>query len=491
MKALLSVSNKTGIEDFAKSLVKEGYELYSTGGTYKTLVDANIEVKSVSDLTNFSEIMDGRVKTLHPAVHGGILADRDNPKHLEELKENNIETIDLVVVNLYPFKETVRKANVTEDEAIENIDIGGPTMLRAAAKNFKHVTTVVDPFDYDEVIERIQNNNLDEAYRKSLMIKVFRHTNDYDQAIVNHFSQNEDILRYGENPHQTARSVKTSDDTNTLLNAEILHGKALSYNNLRDADSALSLVRKFDDPAAVAVKHMNPCGVGTGENLAEAFQNAFDADSQSIFGGIVALNKAVDKDTAEKLSHVFLEVIIAPNYTEEALEILTVKKNIRLLKMDFTDEVQSEEMVSVSGGYLVQSKDLGKLDMSQLEFVTEKQPSDAELKALALAWEVSKHVKSNAIVLANSKQTTGIGAGQMNRVGALKIAAERSIDSDEEVVLASDGFFPMPDTVELAYEHGIKAIIQPGGSKRDQESIDFCNDHGMAMVFTGMRHFKH
>lgn len=491
MKALLSVSNKTGIEDFAKSLVKEGYELYSTGGTYQTLVDANISVKSVSDLTNFSEIMDGRVKTLHPAVHGGILANRDNPRHLEELKENNIETIDLVVVNLYPFKETVRKANVTEDEAIENIDIGGPTMLRAAAKNFKHVTTVVDPFDYDEVIERIQSNNLNEAYRKSLMIKVFRHTNDYDQAIVNHFSQNEEILRYGENPHQTARSVKTSDDTNTLLNAEILHGKALSYNNLRDADSALSLVRKFDAPAAVAVKHMNPCGVGTGENLADAFQNTFDADSQSIFGGIVALNKTVDQETAEKLSKIFLEVIIAPNYTDEALEILTVKKNIRLLKMDFTDEVQSEEMVSVSGGYLVQSKDLGKLDMSQLEFVTEKQPSNAELKALTLAWEVSKHVKSNAIVLANSKQTTGIGAGQMNRVGALKIAAERSIDSDEEVVLASDGFFPMPDTVELAYEHGIKAIIQPGGSKRDQESIDFCNEHGMAMVFTGMRHFKH
>ncbi|CAD2075455.1 bifunctional phosphoribosylaminoimidazolecarboxamide formyltransferase/IMP cyclohydrolase [Jeotgalicoccus meleagridis] len=491
MKALLSVSNKTGIESFAAALVEEGYELYSTGGTYKALVDANITVKSVSELTNFSEIMDGRVKTLHPAIHGGILADRDNPKHLEELKKNNIETIDLVVVNLYPFKETVRKANVTESEAIENIDIGGPTMLRAAAKNFKHVTTVVDPFDYDEVITRIKSNTLDEKFRKSLMIKVFRHTNDYDQAIVNHFSQSEEILRYGENPHQTARSVKTSDDKNTLLNAEILHGKALSYNNLRDADSALALARKFDAPVAVAVKHMNPCGVGTGDSLSEAFQNAYEADSQSIFGGIVALNKTVDQETAEKLSKIFLEVIIAPNYTEEALEILTIKKNIRLLKMDFSDEAKSEEMVSVSGGYLVQSKDLGKLDMNHLEFVTDKKPSDDELKALALTWEVAKHVKSNAIVLGNSKHTTGIGAGQMNRVGALKIAAERSSKTKGEVVLASDGFFPMPDTVQLAHDNGIKAIIQPGGSKRDQESIDFCNEHGMAMVFTGMRHFKH
>lgn len=491
MKALLSVSNKTGIEKFAEGLIEYGYELYSTGGTLKVLQEAGIVVNQVSDLTNFNEIMDGRVKTLHPAVHGGILADRDNEAHMKDLRDNDIETIDLVAVNLYPFKETVRKADVTESDAVENIDIGGPTMLRAAAKNYKHVTTVVDPLDYDQVLEHIKDNTLDEDFRKQLMIKVFRHTNDYDQAIVNFFAQSEKTLRYGENPHQSAKYVKTSDDKNTILNADVLHGKALSYNNLRDADSAFQLAKKFDLPAAVAVKHMNPCGVGTGDTLSSAFQNAFDADNQSIFGGIVALNKTVDEETAEKLSEVFLEVIIAPHFSEEALNILTVKKNIRLLQVDFTEEAVQDEFVSVSGGYLVQSRDTGKLDKDSLEYVTEKKPNDEQLKALVLAWEVSKHVKSNAIVLANSKQTTGIGAGQMNRVGALKIAAERAIELGENVVLASDGFFPMPDTVENAHQYGIKAIIQPGGSKRDNESIDFCNAHGIAMVFTGMRHFKH
>lgn len=491
MKALLSVSNKTGIEKFAEGLIEHGYELYSTGGTFKALQEADIAVNQVSDLTDFNEIMDGRVKTLHPAVHGGILADRDNEEHMKDLRDNNIETIDLVAVNLYPFKETVRKADVTESDAVENIDIGGPTMLRAAAKNYKHVTTVVDPFDYDEVLERLKENALDEGFRKQLMIKVFRHTNDYDQAIVNFFAQSEKSLRYGENPHQSAKYVKTSDDKNTILNADVLHGKELSYNNIRDADSAFQLAKKFDLPAAVAVKHMNPCGVGTGDTLSDAFQNAFDADNQSIFGGIVALNKSVDAATAEKLSKVFLEVIIAPHFSEEALNILTVKKNIRLLQVDFTEEAVQDEFVSVSGGYLVQSRDTGKLDKDSLEYVTEKKPDDEQLKALVLAWEVSKHVKSNAIVLANSKQTTGIGAGQMNRVGALKIAAERAIELGENVVLASDGFFPMPDTVENAHQYGIKAIIQPGGSKRDNESIDFCNEHGIAMVFTGMRHFKH
>lgn len=491
MKALLSVSNKTGIEKFAEGLLEQGFELYSTGGTFKALKDADIAVKQVSDLTHFNEIMDGRVKTLHPAVHGGILADRDNAAHMKDLSDNNIETIDLVAVNLYPFKETVRKADVRESDAVENIDIGGPTMLRAAAKNYKHVTTVVDPFDYDEVLNRLKDKTLDEQFRKQLMIKVFRHTNDYDQAIVNFFAQSEKTLRYGENPHQSAKYVKTTDDKNTILNADVLHGKELSYNNLRDADSAFALAKKFDLPAAVAVKHMNPCGVGTGETIAEAFQNAFDADNQSIFGGIVALNKTVDEDTAEKLSKVFLEVIIAPHFSEEALNILTKKKNIRLLQVDFTEDQSSDEFVSVSGGYLVQSTDSGRLDKESLEYVTDNQPDEEQLKALALAWEVSKHVKSNAIVLANSKQTVGIGAGQMNRVGALKIAAERAIELGDNVVMASDGFFPMPDTVEFAHAQGITAIIQPGGSKRDSESIDFCNENGIAMVFTGMRHFKH
>lgn len=490
-KALISVSDKSGLEAFVRGLVRNDYEIYSTGGTKKAIESFGVAVRGVNALTDFEEIMDGRVKTLHPAVHGGILADRDNPEHMEELKKNGIETIDLVAVNLYPFKETVRREGVTENEAVENIDIGGPTMLRAAAKNFRHVTTVVDPEDYGEVIQKIEEDTLDITYRRGLMIKVFSHTNDYDQAIVNHFSQAEEALRYGENPHQTARLVRTSAKHNTILNADVLHGKALSYNNLRDADAAFALAKKFDMPAAVAVKHMNPCGVGTGETVAEAFKNAHEADSQSIFGGIVALNKTVDKETAEQLHSIFLEVIIAPSFDEAALEVLTQKKNVRLLEVDFHEDEHAEEFVSVSGGYLVQSEDTGSLREEDIKVVTKASPTRDQMKAMALAWEVAKHVKSNAIVLANDRQTVGIGAGQMNRVGALKIAIDRALELGDNVVMASDGFFPMPDTVELAHEHGIKSIIQPGGSKRDQESIDYCDAHDMAMVVTGMRHFKH
>ena len=491
MKALISVSNKAGLEDFVKGLVQAGYDIYSTGGTYEKIKSFGVDVSSVSDLTQFEEIMDGRVKTLHPKIHGGILADRDNASHVEAMESNGIEAIDLVVVNLYPFKETVAKEGVTEEEAVENIDIGGPTMLRAAAKNFKHVTTVVNPQDYDEVLEHIESGTLDLEYRRTLSIRAFRHTAEYDRAIVSYFTDSERTLRYGENPHQDAKLVRTTDDKNTILNATVLQGKQLSYNNLRDADSAFALAKKFDLPVAVAVKHMNPCGVGTGETMVEAFNNAFEADSQSIFGGIVALNRPVDREAAEAMSKVFLEVVIAPSFTNGALEVFDNKENLRLLTVDFTEEVDGDEFVSVSGGYLVQDRDTGRLNPASIDVVTETSPTEKQMKALALAWEVSKHVKSNAIVLANDKQTVGIGAGQMNRVGALKIAADRAIRLDGDVVLASDGFFPMPDSVELAHEHGIKAIIQPGGSKRDQESIDFCNEHGIAMVFTGMRHFKH
>lgn len=490
-KALISVSDKSGLEPFVRGLVRNDYEIYSTGGTLKAIESFGAPVKGVNALTGFDEIMDGRVKTLHPAVHGGILADRDNPEHMADLAKNGIGTIDLVAVNLYPFKETVKKEGVTENEAVENIDIGGPTMLRAAAKNFKHVTTVVDPEDYGEVVQKIEEDTLDVTYRRSLMIKVFSHTNDYDQAIVNHFSQAEEALRYGENPHQSARLVRTTEKHNTILNADVLHGKALSYNNLRDADAAFALAKKFDMPAAVAVKHMNPCGVGTGETIAEAFENAHAADAQSIFGGIVALNKTVDKETAEQLHGIFLEVIIAPSFNEDALGILTQKKNLRLLEVDFHEDAHAEEFVSVSGGYLVQSRDTGSLKEEEVKVVTKAQPTREQMKAMALAWEVAKHVKSNAIVLANDKQTVGIGAGQMNRVGALKIAIDRALELGDNVVMASDGFFPMPDTVQLAHEHGIKSIIQPGGSKRDQESIDYCDRNDMAMVVTGMRHFKH
>ncbi|MEK4756837.1 bifunctional phosphoribosylaminoimidazolecarboxamide formyltransferase/IMP cyclohydrolase [Macrococcus sp. FSL W8-0367] len=490
-KALLSVSDKTGIIPFAQQLTELNFELYSTGGTKKALEDNNIAVKSVSELTNFPEIMDGRVKTLHPNIHGGILADRSNPEHVKAMETHGIAPLDLVVVNLYPFEATVANPDVTEMDAIENIDIGGPTMLRSSAKNFKHVITVVDPSDYDVVIEKLKADTLDEAFRKQLMIKVFTHTNKYDAAIVNFFSDNTSTLRYGENPHQKARFIKTDAKPNTLAGARVLHGKPLSFNNIKDADATLFLVKQFDMPAAVAVKHMNPCGVGTGEVISEAFQNAYDADSQSIFGGIVALNREVDKATAEKMHAIFLEVIIAPKFSDEALEILTAKKNIRLLEIDMDTDKDEEEFVSVSGGYLVQDKDLLNVTRNDMRVVTETEPTEAQWKAIELGWKVVKSVKSNAIVLANDKQTVGIGAGQMNRVGAAKIAIERAIEMNDNVVLASDGFFPMSDTVETSYAAGIKCIVQPGGSIKDQDSIDKANEYGIAMVMTDVRHFKH
>lgn len=490
-KAILSVSNKSGIVEFAKSLIKLDYELYSTGGTKGALEDASVPVKSVSELTQFPEIMDGRVKTLHPAVHGGILADRDKPEHLEQLSEQHIDLIDMVVVNLYPFQKTVSKPCVTEAEAIENIDIGGPTMLRAAAKNFKHVTTIVHPADYNEVIERIKEDRLDEDFRKELMIKVFAHTNEYDHAIVSFFKGDSEQLRYGENPQQSARFVRTSNSKHTIAGAKQLHGKALSFNNIKDADSALSLVKKFKEPAAVAVKHMNPCGVGIGDNIETAFKHAYDADNQSIFGGIIALNRTVTADLAETLHAIFLEVVIAPRFTDEALDILTKKKNIRLLEIDMTIDNREEEFVSVSGGYLVQDKDNFEVAKEDMKVVTEKAPTDDQWDAMLLGWKVIPSVKSNAVILSNTKQTVGIGAGQMNRVGSAKIALERAIEMNDNVALVSDGFFPMDDTVELAAKHGIKAIIQPGGSIKDQDSIDMANKCGIAMVTTGMRHFKH
>ncbi|AUW62127.1 MULTISPECIES: bifunctional phosphoribosylaminoimidazolecarboxamide formyltransferase/IMP cyclohydrolase [Staphylococcus] len=490
-KAIISVSNKSGVVEFAKSLTQLDYELYSTGGTKRALEEANVTVKSVSELTQFPEIMDGRVKTLHPAVHGGILADRNKPEHLEQLSEQHIDLIDMVVVNLYPFQQTVANPDVTEDDAIENIDIGGPTMLRAAAKNFKHVTTIVHPSDYNEVIQRIKEHRLDESYRKSLMIKVFEHTNEYDHAIVSFFKGDSEELRYGENPQQSARFVRTSNSKHTIAGAKQLHGKALSFNNIKDADSALALVKKFKEPAAVAVKHMNPCGVGIGTDIETAFKHAYDADNQSIFGGIIALNRTVTKDLAETLHSIFLEVVIAPKFDKEALDILTQKKNIRLLEIDMTIDNREEEFVSVSGGYLVQDKDNYEVSKEEMKVVTDVEPTDAQWEAMLLGWKVIPSVKSNAIILSNNKQTVGIGAGQMNRVGAAKIALERAIEINDNVVMISDGFFPMDDTVELAAKHGIKAIIQPGGSIKDQDSIDMANKHGIAMVTTGMRHFKH
>ncbi|SCS50251.1 bifunctional phosphoribosylaminoimidazolecarboxamide formyltransferase/IMP cyclohydrolase [Staphylococcus caeli] len=490
-KAILSVSNKTGIVAFAQSLIELDYELYSTGGTMRELTNAGVPVKSISELTQFEEIMDGRVKTLHPSVHGGILADRDKPEHLAQLKAQHIDLIDMVIVNLYPFKETVAKPDVTEIDAIENIDIGGPTMLRAAAKNFKHVITVVHPADYNEVIRRLKQGVLDESYRKSLMVKVFEHTNQYDAAIVDFFKGNKESLRYGENPQQAAYFIRTSDAKHTLAGAKQLHGKQLSYNNIKDADAALSLVKQFEEPAAVAVKHMNPCGVGIGETIEIAYKHAFEADSQSIFGGIVALNRTVDQSLAETLHSIFLEVVIAPKFTDEALEVLSQKKNIRLLEIDMTIDNSEQEFVSVSGGYLVQDKDNVKLSREDMTVVTEVEPTDEQWEAMLLGWKVVASVKSNAVILSNEKQTVGIGAGQMNRVGSAQIAIDRAIEITDNVAMISDGFFPMDDTVELAAKSGIKAIIQPGGSIKDQDSIDMANKHGIAMVTTGVRHFKH
>ncbi|GAA6824040.1 bifunctional phosphoribosylaminoimidazolecarboxamide formyltransferase/IMP cyclohydrolase [Helicobacter pylori] len=490
-KAILSVSDKTGIVDFAKSLTEQDYELYSTGGTMRAIKEAGVEVHSISELTQFEEILDGRVKTLHPAVHGGILADRDKAEHLAQLKEQHIALVDMVVVNLYPFKETVANPDVTESDAIENIDIGGPTMLRAAAKNFKHVTTIVHPADYNEVISRVKNNTLDYEYKKSLMIKVFEHTNSYDAAIVDFFNNNKESLRYGENPQQEAYFVRTSNDKHTLGGAEQLHGKQLSYNNIKDADAALALVKQFEQPAAVAVKHMNPCGVGIGDDIESAYTHAFEADSQSIFGGIVALNRKIDATLANKLHEIFLEVVIAPEYSEEALNILRQKKNIRLLEIGMHIDNDEQELVSVSGGYLVQDKDNEKIQREDMSVVTEVAPTEEQWKAMLLGWKVVGSVKSNAVILTNDKQTVGIGAGQMNRVGSAKIAIERAIEMNDNVALVSDGFFPMGDTVELAAQSGVKAIIQPGGSIKDQESIDMANKYGITMVTTGVRHFKH
>jgi len=506
-RALLSVSNKQGLTEFAKQLHEQDYELISTGGTKRTIEKAGIPVLSISEITDFPEIMNGRVKTLHPAVHGGLLAKRGNENHMQQLDELNIQTIDLVAVNLYPFKDTIAKPGVTEADAIENVDIGGPTMLRAAAKSFEDVAVVVDPADYDEVIAGLQDE-LTYEKRRNLAAKVFRHTANYDAMIAEYFTTKTEeaypetytatyekvqSLRYGENPHQSASFYKKANyEGASLAQAEQLNGKELSYNNIQDANAALEVVLEFEQPAAVAVKHMNPCGVGVGENIYDAYVKAYEGDPVSIFGGIVALNREVDEATAAKLKEIFLEIIIAPSFSQEALDLLTKKKNLRLLTIEMKKaEQQTHKLTSVSGGLLVQDTDEGSVDVTELEVATSRKPTDQELHDLKLGWKVVKHVKSNAIVIAKGDRTLGVGAGQMNRVGAAKIALEQADEQAKGSIMASDAFFPMPDTVEAAAEAGVTAIIQPGGSKRDQDSIDACDKHGIAMVFTRMRHFKH
>ncbi|WP_096271585.1 bifunctional phosphoribosylaminoimidazolecarboxamide formyltransferase/IMP cyclohydrolase [Paucisalibacillus globulus] len=507
-RALISVSDKQNIVEFASGLVDLGFEIISTGGTLSVLQDAGVPAIPVDQVTGFPEILDGRVKTLHPMVHGGLLAKRSNPDHLKQLEENQINPIDMVVVNLYPFKQTLERNGVSKEDIIENIDIGGPTMLRSAAKNFVDVMVVVDPKDYNSILEGLRNNSINLELHQRLAAKVFRHTANYDAMIANYFLtqtgekfpetytatyEKVQSLRYGENPHQEAAFYKNPIQNGlSLATAKQLHGKELSYNNIQDANAAIEILAEYDEPTAVAVKHMNPCGIGMGESIADAFRVAFEADPVSIFGGIIALNRVIDSQTAEQLSEIFLEIIIAPSFSEKAFEILSRKKNIRLLRMEMSKkDSTTHKLTTIDGGVLIQSRDNGVIEDSNLEVATERTPSKEEIENLLFAWKAVKHVKSNAIVLAKDKQTIGVGAGQMNRVGAARIAIEQAGEKAIGSVMASDAFFPMPDTVEEAIKAGVTAIIQPGGSKRDQDSIDVCNQHGIAMVFSGMRHFKH
>ena len=503
-RALISVSDKTNIVEFAKGLEKYGFEVISTGGTYTHLKNNGVSCISIEDVTHFPEILEGRVKTLHPKIHGGLLSKRGNELHNKHVAENNIEYIDLVCVNLYPFEATVKKEGVSEEEIIENIDIGGPSMLRSAAKNFNDVTVVTDINDYEKVLEELEQGGITYETRRALAIKVFNTTASYDAAIANYFNKKDnlipekltlsyklqDSLRYGENPHQKAyHYVQDNNESYALQNAVQLHGKEMSYNNIQDASAALDILSEFDETTCVAVKHMNPCGVATGNSVFEAYSRAYEADPVSIFGGIVAVNGKVDKETAEKMHSIFLEIILATDYDEEALEILTKKKNLRIYKLSEKNNNHEQQIKSVRGGILVQ--DFNDKLADEYESVTEKKVDESQQRDIEFGLKVVKHVKSNAIVVVKGGQTLGIGAGQMNRVGSCKIALEQAGEKAKGAVLASDAFFPMRDSADIAADYGIAAIVQPGGSIRDQESIDACNEKGVAMVFSKIRHFKH
>jgi len=510
-RALISVSDKTGVLELAQFLDGEGVEIISTGGTAKLLRDNDIPVISISDITGFPECLGGRVKTLQPKIHGGILANRKIEAHMTEAEELGIPMIDLVVVNLYPFKATILKPGVTLADAIENIDIGGVTLIRAAGKNSNSVTLLTDPQDYENFIKISKSGTLDDAFRKQMALKGFRHTAQYDTLISQYLAkelgdtdlpeqlslsyEKQQSLRYGENPHQNAafyREISVLDGR--LSGAKQIHGKALSYNNIGDASAAIEMIREFSDPTVVALKHANPCGVGTGENIFAAFERAYKADPVSIFGGIVVVNGEVDAETAVEMNKIFLEIVIAPVYSEEGLAILKKKKNLRLLELaDIMNPASPEPYFykKVDGGLLIQEADLHQMDDESYKVVTDKQPTEQEWADLKLAWKVVKHAKSNAIVVVKDGATQGVGAGQTSRIWAVDNALDRSKSSTEGSVLASDAFFPFSDSVEKAHTAGITAIIQPGGSVRDEDSIVACDKYGISMVFTGMRHFKH
>ncbi len=511
-RALISVSDKTGIVGLASELTKYGVEIVSTGGTAKTLADAGIKVVNVSDITGFPECLDGRVKTLHPAVHGGLLAMRSNPEHMKQIKDLGIEPIDMVIINLYPFKQTILKGHIELDEAIENIDIGGPTMLRAAAKNYQDVVVVVDPADYSMVLEELKNSREISVKTKfKLAYKVFEHTSHYDTLIAKYLRdklgeeffpetlsltfEKVQEMRYGENPHQKAVFYKeVGANIGCLTNAKQLHGKELSYNNINDTNGALELLKEFDEPTVVACKHANPCAVASSSDIYDAYVKAYEADPVSIFGGIIAANREIDARTAEEINKIFVEIVIAPSFSQEAVQVLAQKKNIRLLQLDNISAklpAGTYDMKKVAGGLLVQNYNNELVNTDELKCVTEAQPTPELMEDLIFAMKVVKHTKSNGIALAKGKQSIGVGPGQTNRVMAAKIAIEYGGERTKGAVLASDAFFPFPDCVEAAAAAGITAIIQPGGSLKDQESIDACNKYGIAMVFTGMRHFKH
>ena len=512
MRALLSVFDKTGIVDFGQKLSKAGFELISTGGTHRTLVEEGaLPVKQVSDVTGSPEILDGRVKTLHPVIHGGILARRDLPEHLEELEAHGIGAIDLVAGNLYPFVETISKPDVTLEDALENIDIGGPTMLRAAAKNFGSVAVVVDPADYDWVADKLSGEGLSEDERRTLAAKAFQHVAEYDATVAGFLAQSESdtplpekldlsfdqvtTLRYGENPHQQgALYVPANTAGGGIAGARQLHGRELSYNNLMDADAAWRTVSDFREPSVAVVKHANACGLSSHEDLAQAYLQAYEGDTVSAFGGIVGFNRTVNAAAAEAMNPVFYEVVVAPDYEPDALEILQRKRNLRVLAVGSSGAELggiSLDIRPITGGVLIQTPDAIGESPGDWSTATERAPTEVEMDDLAFAWVACKHIKSNAIVFAKNRTLVGMGAGQPNRVVSVHLSQRIAGEKAQGCVLASDAFFPFPDNIELAAEAGVTAIIQPGGSIRDDEVVEAANKHGIAMVFTGVRHFRH
>jgi phosphoribosylaminoimidazolecarboxamide formyltransferase/IMP cyclohydrolase len=507
-RALISVSDKSGVVDFAKGLQALGIEIVSTGGTAKTLREGGVKVIDVSEVTGSPEMMDGRVKTLHPKIHGAILALREKKEHLEELKRHGIKPIDLVIVNLYPFEETVRASDDLE-RAIENIDIGGPSMLRSAAKNYVSVGVVVDPKKYDDILRELRENNctLSLETRKKLAAEAFAHTARYDAVISKYLRRKFGIggfpeilnltyrkiqdLRYGENPHQKAALYEGELRGSSVVNAKKLWGKELSYNNILDLEAALDVVREFEKPTCAIVKHNNPIGVAVAESISSAYKLAHQTDPVSAFGGIVGLNREVDGETAREMSGVFLEAVIAPKFSQGALDTLTQKKNIRLLEVEIGPEMGGEEIRSVAGGLLVQEKDVRELDPRDLKIVTKRAPTEEEMRSMLFAFKIVKYCRSNALVFAKDERTVSLGFGQPSRVDAARIGVQKGGENVRGSVVASDGFLPFRDVVDVVAEAGVTAIIQPGGSIRDAEVIEAADQHGIAMVFTGVRHFKH